>query len=335
MAQPSRVDGPELERITIGLVNAVAYSSSSRFHARLFSSATNLVLPSADIRFLEHLRGRGQVATSSIATAIGIDISQASRQASRLEALGHVVRTADPADRRRTLVALSAETSAVLDRWLLTWAADYARPVADWPEADRTDLAAWFTLVHRCLARSLPQVASSNAAEHWRSLISTDAYPPATRELLAATIGLVSWVAQSGGYSELLATLDAPITQHDYLTMRLISRFGPLSLIDVAERMAIDPSQASRRARRLTELGLVTRAVNARDRRSNLVQVSAAGADLERRVRSRQLSLFRWVLEPVSDTQRTRLTPLTSRYVTRLLTETPALPEAALDGAAV
>ena len=311
-------DDLELERLTLHLINQTAYGSSSRVHSRRLREVTDIDLPPSDIRVLEFLAGHPPLAVSVLASELGIDLAQASRQATALEAAGHVVRRSDPADRRRTLVALSPTTLELMDKWLLDWSSGYVAAVNEWEQTEIEDLTTWFQLVLHKLDTALPRGLDSPLPDRWAALVPEESQDAVLREFLGTLILLLSWVGQSAGFNALLAWLKAPIRQHGYFTLRVVSHHGPLSVAEVAERMAIDPSQASKRLRQLTDLGLVDRAVDAFDRRSSLVRVSRKGAALERKVRDRQLETFIGILGPIDARRRERWTEQMRRYVDEL-----------------
>ncbi len=59
--------------------------------------------------------------------------------------------------------------------------------------------------------------------------------------------------------------------------LRLVERHGPIAVTEVARRLEIDQSNASRQIRALEEQELVGRAVDPDDRRVAHVTVTAAG----------------------------------------------------------
>jgi DNA-binding MarR family transcriptional regulator len=81
-----------------------------------------------------HVLGRvGPCSAAHLADEIGIDRSGASRYADRLEESGLVQRTADPIDRRATLLSLTPEGRRVIDE-LNGVLADYLHEMLrDWP----------------------------------------------------------------------------------------------------------------------------------------------------------------------------------------------------------
>ncbi|MFN2538104.1 MAG: MarR family transcriptional regulator [Mycobacteriales bacterium] len=307
-----------LERNTLHFINMIAYGSSSRVHSRRLRDVTGIDLPPSDIRLVECLAGREPLPLSAVASELGIDLAQASRQATALEALGHVVRATDPADRRRTLVCLSPATAALMDRWLLDWSSGYADALGDWSPDDLAQLTRWFDHVLVRLQEALPGRTSSTLPARWQHLVREDKHSVAQQRFLGSLVALVSWAGQSGGFNDILEELDAPIRQHAYFTLRMVSRHGPISIAEVAERMAIDPSQASKRLRQLTELGLVDRAVDTFDRRSSRVRASRKGAALERKVRDWQLRTTVALLGPITAKNRRSWGSLMEQFMQRL-----------------
>lgn len=303
-----------LEMATLRLVNTVAFMSGTRAHSRRLREATGIELPPSALRFIELLSGRENVPTGLVARELGIDLAQASRQATQLESAGHIVRSTDPADRRRTLVALSEPTSAMLDRWLLAWSQDYLTAMTRWSRDEIAAIADWFALAHERLIDALPDRPRSTAAERWDELAGAE-FDAETRFFLRTMISTVTWVSQSGGIDDLLQIIDAPVRQPGYFTLQVVQHSGPLPIAEVAERMAIDPSQASKRLKQLTDLRLVDRAVDGFDRRSNLIRISRKGATLLARVLEVQLTTFEQLTRDISGEDRRRWTPLVEAYV--------------------
>lgn len=62
-----------------------------------------------------------------------------------------------------------------------------------------------------------------------------------------------------------------------FKALSVVSRFGPLTLSALAERLATDKGFLSRAISELEELGLVTRTPDPNDRRSRLIAVTEAG----------------------------------------------------------
>jgi DNA-binding MarR family transcriptional regulator len=141
---------------------------------------------------------------------------------------------------------------------------------------------------------------------------------PCLRSYLETMVRLVRLVGLSRGFDDMLEKIQAPIRQHAYFALRLIGRHGPMAISEVAARLGVDPSQASKRVRTLQEHKLVDRTVDGFDRRSWRVRGSQRGATLIERVHELQLSGFREVLGELPDAERARWTGLMERLLAQL-----------------
>jgi DNA-binding MarR family transcriptional regulator len=214
----------------------------------------------------------------------------------------------------------------MLDDWLLAWSRDYLPTVALRHTAEIACVADWFALAHQRLVEALPDRPRSAAADRWAELAGAG-FEPETRHFLHTMIGLVTWVSQSRGFDDLLEIIGAPVRPANFFTLQVIHNSGPLPIAEVAERLVIDPSQASKRLRELTDLRLVDRAVDGFDRRSNLIRVSRKGLTLLTRVAEVQMTAFEELTADLSTADRRRWTPLVQTYVTRMLSR-----QAGVDG---
>lgn len=101
--------------------------------------------------------------------------------------------------------------------------------------------------------------------------------------------------------------------------LRLIERHGPIAITDVARRLEIDQSNASRQVRALEEQGLVARAVDPDDRRVARLAITAAGRKVLARVRAVALNDYAVALEGWSASDRAQLADLLDRFRLSLL----------------
>jgi DNA-binding MarR family transcriptional regulator len=101
--------------------------------------------------------------------------------------------------------------------------------------------------------------------------------------------------------------------------LALVRRQGSITVSDLASRLEIDPSTASRQIHRLERLGLVTRSSDAADRRIARLTTTAKGRKLLDRVREVSLNDFDVVLGTWSETDRTRFAELLDRFREELL----------------
>ena len=82
---------------------------------------------------------------------------------------------------------------------------------------------------------------------------------------------------------------------------------GPLRLSDVARRLAIDPSTASRQLHALAEAGLVQKATVEEDRRASLLSLTPAGEGMVERIMAARRSVITEIVEGWTPAQRREL----------------------------
>ncbi|MFH8383888.1 MarR family winged helix-turn-helix transcriptional regulator [Kitasatospora sp. NPDC018058] len=87
----------------------------------------------------------GPCAVTDVAAALGVDQPRASRLVLRTVEEGWLERGSDPRDARRTLLALTPAGREQLDRAHHFRREVFARAMADWPDADRTEFARLIT----------------------------------------------------------------------------------------------------------------------------------------------------------------------------------------------
>jgi DNA-binding MarR family transcriptional regulator len=103
-----------------------------------------------------------------------------------------------------------------------------------------------------------------------------------TNALLTASRLLVSVSARS------IASVDDTITIPQLRTLVLLSAGGPAKLATLADRLAVNPSTATRMVDRLVAAGLVSRTPNPASRRELVVDLTDRGARLVREVTERR-----------------------------------------------
>lgn len=101
--------------------------------------------------------------------------------------------------------------------------------------------------------------------------------------------------------------------------LRLIQRYGPIAVTEVARRLEIDQSNASRQVRALEEQGLVTRTVDPDDRRIARLAVTPPGQRVLARARAVALNDYAVALEGWSASDRAQLAELLDRFRISLL----------------
>jgi DNA-binding MarR family transcriptional regulator len=105
--------------------------------------------------------------------------------------------------------------------------------------------------------------------------------------------------------------------------LQLVHRHGPLAVSDVARRLEVDLSNASRQLRALEDQGLVARRVDPADRRVARFVVTAAGRRVLERVRAVALNDYAVALDDWSARDRRQLATLLDRFREALLATEP------------
>jgi DNA-binding MarR family transcriptional regulator len=106
-------------------------------------------------------------------------------------------------------------------------------------------------------------------------------------------------------------------------TLRLVQRQGPIAVSDVARRLEVDLSNASRQLRALEDQGLVARRVDRDDRRVARVAITAAGRRVLERARALALNDYAVALDDWSARDRAQLADLLDRFRRALLATEP------------
>jgi DNA-binding MarR family transcriptional regulator len=131
---------------------------------------------------------------------------------------------------------------------------------------------------------------------------------------------LVSASARSARQHErIVRAVGAPISGSGLLALRIVERFGPIAGSELARRLQVDQSTASRHVRPLEEAGLVTRTADGNDRRVAWLEVTGEGQRLLDRARDVALHDFDVALADWSDADRRMLAELLARLRASLL----------------
>jgi DNA-binding MarR family transcriptional regulator len=126
------------------LTRLIRRGNQPRVHERL-AARVGVPLDRAAYAALCRVHEAGPLRLSELAARMGVDASTASRQVQQLERTGLVGRVGDPADRRASLLALTAEGDRVLTRMRQARRASLAQVLGGWSRADRRTLAAALT----------------------------------------------------------------------------------------------------------------------------------------------------------------------------------------------
>jgi DNA-binding MarR family transcriptional regulator len=131
---------------------------------------------------------------------------------------------------------------------------------------------------------------------------------------------LVAASARSARQRErLVRAAGVPVTGASLDALRLVARHGPIAVSEVARRLGVDQSTASRQVRPLEERGLVVRSADPADARVARIAVSDEGRGVLARVREVWLQDFAVALSDWSPQDRRLLADLLERFRKALL----------------
>lgn len=94
-----------------------------------------------------------------------------------------------------------------------------------------------------------------------------------------------------------------------------IGRFGPLGVVELADRAGRDYTTVSRQVAKLEELGLAQRQKNARDKRINEAVITAAGKAMTDKVDVARTQIYQQLFAGWPAEERAELTRLLQRFV--------------------
>ncbi len=117
------------------------------------------------------------------------------------------------------------------------------------------------------------------------------------RELHAALLDIVSVMNQPQRDEILLKAADVSLERALFPLLVGIDRFGPVGVVELADRVGRDYTTVSRQVAKLEKLGLVERREGAADRRVREAVVTAAGKALNDRIDAAREQLGRAVFE--------------------------------------
>ena len=131
---------------------------------------------------------------------------------------------------------------------------------------------------------------------------------------------LVTASARSARQHErILRAAGVSLTPAGLRALRVVERFGPIAVSDVARRLDVDQSTTSRQIRPLEEQSLVERTTDGGDRRVSWLVVSTAGTRVLDKVRDVFLNDFAVALADWEPEDRDRLGALLERFRAGLL----------------
>jgi DNA-binding MarR family transcriptional regulator len=115
-------------------------SNLPRSHQRLIQRA-RVDIDRASYAVLATIAEQAPVRLTELASAMGVDVSTASRQVATLESRGWVSRVEDPIDGRSSLLALTASGAKLLARLRKARCDAWSELLSRWPDDDLAQLA--------------------------------------------------------------------------------------------------------------------------------------------------------------------------------------------------
>jgi DNA-binding MarR family transcriptional regulator len=148
---------------------------------------------------------------------------------------------------------------------------------------------------------------------------------PLATELAACWRELGTILASRRLHASLHPELGSKLTPSKVRALALIGESGGLRIGELADRVGVDDTTATRMVDRLEELGLVERRHAAEDRRATVVTLTPDGAEITTGVARQRLLFFCDVLEALEPEERAQLVQLTAKAALVLRTRTQEL----------
>ncbi|MCE4267071.1 MarR family transcriptional regulator [Rhodococcus sp. MS16] len=312
---------PSLPVALLRYIDLLAFSSHSSASRRRFESATGVAVPRSGIETLEIL-ANSPLTGSELAATLRVDITQSSRQVTRLVRAGLVIKERAPDDGRRIVHFLSDYGLQVVLRWQRSWLTEMRRPLDTWADDDVNGFADWIECAVDRVRRTLPVPAGTepDVAEQsgTRIAISEIAGNPVEARCLSAIADFVYLIGRAD-FDAALAKARVSLSPSQYFVLQDIGWFGPTSVSDVVSRLALDQAAASRTISFLESENLVLRTDGGSDRRSRPVETTASGASILARIRTSRLDSLRNLFADIDQDLAQHYAVLTDHYLDDVL----------------
>jgi len=148
---------------------------------------------------------------------------------------------------------------------------------------------------------------------------------PLAAELAACWRELGTILASRRLHASLHPELGAKLTPSKVRALALIGESGGLRIGELADRVGVDDTTATRMVDRLEELGVAERRGAEGDRRATLVDLTDEGRELMRGVATQRLLFFCDVLDALEPEEREQLVNLTAKAALALRVRSEAL----------
>lgn len=144
------------------------------------------------------------------------------------------------------------------------------------------------------------------------------------RELHGAVLDIVGAMNRPQRDAAMVAAAGIPLDRALFPLLVGVERFGPLGIVELADRAGRDHSTVSRQAVRLEELGLIRRVPSVSDRRVRAAAITPAGKAMTDRVDAARDRIGRAIFADWTEADVDRLVVLLRRYADALVAIDPA-----------
>nr|WP_246587296.1 MarR family transcriptional regulator [Stakelama flava] len=143
--------------------------------------------------------------------------------------------------------------------------------------------------------------------------------PEILRGLHAAIIDLVEEINRPSRDERLVAEAGIPLDRALFPLLASVARYGPIGVVEVADRTGRDHTTISRQMAKLEELGLIERRASAADKRIREATVSAKGRKMVAALNAARERLANRILISWTDAELDDLRKLLRRFADDLM----------------
>ena len=143
--------------------------------------------------------------------------------------------------------------------------------------------------------------------------------PEILRGLHAATIDLVDEINRPRRDDRLIEEAGIPLDRALFPLLERVSRYGPIGVVELADRTGRDHTTISRQMAKLEELGLIERQTSAKDKRVREAIVSERGRAMVVALNAARERLANRILVSWTDAELDQLRVLLRRFADDLM----------------
>ena len=157
------------------------------------------------------------------------------------------------------------------------------------------------------------------AAEEAREKVNNTHDSEILRGLHAAIIDLVDEINRPRRDDRLIEEAGIPLDRALFPLLARIARYGPVGVVDIADRTGRDHTTISRQMAKLEELGLIERRASATDKRVREATVTAKGQKMVAALNAARERLANRILASWTDEELDELRKLLRRFADDLM----------------